>query len=76
MKDVVKSFGKFTGKQLWQSLYFNKVAGLCYRPLFKKRLWHRYFPVNFAKLSITNTFLNIPHELFHGGGPYHIETTP
>ena len=40
-----------------QSLFFNKVAGL--RParpatLLKKRLWHRWFPVNFAK------FLRIP----------------
>ena len=27
-KDVLKSFTKFTGKHLRQSLFFNKVAGL------------------------------------------------
>ena len=27
-KDVLKNFAKFTGKQLCQSLFFNKVAGL------------------------------------------------
>ena len=28
---------------------FNKVAGLRSAKLFKKRLWHRCFPVNFAE---------------------------
>ena len=27
-RDVLKNFSKFTGKHLWQSLFFNKVAGL------------------------------------------------
>ena len=27
-KGVLRNFAKFTGKQLWQSLFFNKVAGL------------------------------------------------
>ena len=45
-KDVLRNFGKFTGKHLCQSRYFNKVAGL--RPLSKQRLWHSCFPVNFA----------------------------
>ena len=27
-KDVLKNFAKFTGKRLYQSLFFNKVAGL------------------------------------------------
>ena len=31
-KGVLKNFAKFTGKQLFQSLFFNKVAGL--RPFF------------------------------------------
>ena len=46
------TFGKFTGKQLGQSFLFNKVAG---RPatLFKKRLWCKCFPVNFAKFLRT-----------------------
>ena len=42
-----RTFEKFTGKHLCQSLFFNKVAGL--RPLLKKRLWHRCFPVSFTK---------------------------
>ena len=46
---VKKSFleipQKFTGKRLYQSLFFNKIAGL--------RLWHRCFPVNFAKFLRT-----------------------
>ena len=48
---VLRNFAKFTGKHLYQSLFFNKVL----RPatLLKKRLWHRYFSVNFAKLLRT-----------------------
>ena len=48
---VLRSFAKLTGKYLCQSLFFNKVAGL--RPLLKKRLWYRCFPVNFAKFLRT-----------------------
>ena len=40
-------------KHLWQSLFFNKVAGLRPATLLKKRLWHRCFPVNFAKFLRT-----------------------
>ena len=40
---------KFTGKNLCQSLFFNKVGGLRPGTLLKKRLRHRFFPVNFAK---------------------------
>ena len=55
-KDVLRYFAKFTGKHLCQSLFFNKVA--CLRPgtLLKKRLWHRCFPVNFAKFLRTSFF--------------------
>ena len=45
-KGILRNFAKFTGKQLCQSLFFNKVADL--------RLWHGSFPVNFAK------FLKMP----------------
>ena len=57
-KGVLRNSTKFTGKLL----FFNKVGGLrkCVlrnflRPttLFKKRLWYRYFPVNFAKFLRT-----------------------
>ena len=57
---VPKNSAKFTGKELCQSLFFNKFA--CLRPatLLKKRLWPRCFPQNFTKLLRTpfsqNTF--------------------
>ena len=47
-KSVFKNFTKFTGKQLRQSFFFNKVADLRLETLLKERLWHRCFPVNFA----------------------------
>ena len=57
-KGVPRTFAKFTGKQLCQSLFLNKVAGLrpATRPatLLKKRLWHRCFPVNFTKFLRTS----------------------
>ena len=42
---VLKNFAKSPGKHLWESLFFNKVAGL--------RPWQKYFPVNFAKFLRT-----------------------
>ena len=32
-----------------QSLFFNKVAGLRFATLLKKRLWHTCFTMNFVK---------------------------
>ena len=52
-KGVLRNFATFTRKHLCQSLYFNKVAGLRPATLLKNRLWHRYFPVNFAKFLRT-----------------------
>ena len=48
-RGFLRNFAKSTGKYLYQSLFFNKVAG--YRPatLLKERLWHRSFLVNFVK---------------------------
>ena len=40
-EDVLRNFTKFTGKQMGQSLFFNKVTGLRPATLLKKRLWHR-----------------------------------
>ena len=50
-KGALGNFAKFTGKHLRQSLFFNKVGGLSPEAckFIKKRLWHRCFPVNFAK---------------------------
>ena len=35
-KGVLRNFAKFTGKQLCQSLFLNKVAGMRYATLLKK----------------------------------------
>ena len=48
-KGVLRNFVKFPGKYLYQSLFFNKVAGIRPATLLKKRLWHRCFLVIFTK---------------------------
>ena len=57
-KDVLKNFAKFTGNQLRQSLFFNRVAGPRPSTLFKTRLSHRFFPVDLAE-SLRTPFLQI-----------------
>ena len=52
-KVVLTNFAKFTGKNLRESLFFNKVAGLRPANLLKKRLWHRCFAVSFEKFVRT-----------------------
>ena len=52
-KGGLRNFTKFSGKHLCQRLFFNKVAGLRTATLLKKRLWHKCFPVNFAKFQRT-----------------------
>ena len=42
---------------------FNKVAGLRPATLLKKRLWHRYVPVNFAKFLRTPFLQNTSGQL-------------
>ena len=59
----LKTFAKFTGKHLYQSLFFNKVAPLRLVTLLKKRLWHRCFPVKFAKVLRTPILKNICERL-------------
>ena len=51
---VLKNFVKFTGKQLCQSLLFNKLAGLRPVTLLKKRLW-QMFSCEFREI-FRNTF--------------------
>ena len=48
-----RNFAQFTGKNLCQNLFFNKVLGLRPATLLKKRLWHTSCPVNFAKFLKT-----------------------
>ena len=52
-KGVLRNFTKFAGKHQWPSLLFNKVTGPKPATLLKKRLWHRFFLVNFAKFLRT-----------------------
>ena len=59
-KGALRNFAKFTGKHLWQRLFFNKVAGLRPATLLKKSLWHRCFPVNFVKFLRTPFFYRTP----------------
>ena len=47
--DGLITFAKFTGKNLTQSFFFNKVAGLRLATILKERLWYRCFPINFTK---------------------------
>ena len=48
-KGALVNFTKFTGKHL----FFIKVAGLRAATLLKKKLRHRFFPVNFVKFLRT-----------------------
>ena len=57
-KGVLKNFAKFNRKYLRQCFSFNKVAGLKTTTLLIKWLWHRCFPVNFAKLLRTSFLQN------------------
>ena len=58
-----QKFAKFTVKHLCQNLFFNKVGSLRPATLLKKRLWHRCFPVNFAKFLRTPFLQNISGRL-------------
>ena len=53
LKGVFKNFAKFTKEKPVSESLFNKVAGLRSAALFKKRLWHSCFPVNFVKFLRT-----------------------
>ena len=53
-KGVLKYFAKFKGKYF----SYNKVAGLKTATLLIKWLWHRCFPMNFAKLLRTSFLQN------------------
>ena len=52
-KGVLRNVANFTGKHLCQSLFYHKSAGPKPAILLKKRLWHRCFPMNFAKFLRT-----------------------
>ena len=56
IKGVLLNFAKFTGKDLYQGVFLNKVAGLRPATSLRKRLWHRCFPLNFAKFIRTSFY--------------------
>ena len=58
-KGVLRNFTKFAGKHQWPSLLFNKVTGPKPATLLKKRLWHRFFLVNFAEFLRISFLRNI-----------------
>ena len=57
-KGVFKILTKFTEKYLCLNLVFKKVSGQRLGTLFKERLRHRCFPVNFAKFLRTHFLLS------------------
>ena len=61
MCSVKKVFSKIL-QNLCQSLFLNKVSGP--PTLIKKGLWHKRFPVKFAKFLRTTFFSNISARLF------------
>ena len=63
-KAVLKNFAILTEKDLCCSLFLNKNAGLQSWNLIKKRLQHRYFPVNIAKFLRKLVLKNICEQLF------------
>ena len=64
-KGVLNNSAKFTGKQLYMTLFFDKVSDLTPADLLKKSFQHRCLPVSFVKFSGTN-FLK--YELCISGG--------
>ena len=56
-KGVLRNFEKFIGKHLYQSLFFNKVAGLRSATLLKKETLVQVFSCEFCEIA-KNTFLH------------------
>ena len=50
-KGALRNFAKLTGKDLWQSLFFNKVAGLWPVTLLKKETLAQAFLCEFCEIS-------------------------
>ena len=63
-KDFLRNFTIFRRKHLCYSLFFNEIAGLRPAILLKERLWHKCFPVNFAKFLRTPFLQNTSGNCF------------
>ena len=57
-KRVLRNFTKFTGKYLFQRLFFNKVAGLRPATLLKNESLNQLFSCKFCKISKTPILQN------------------
>ena len=62
-KRCSQKFLKIHRKQMCLSLFFNTAAGPRTATLLKKRLWQRWFPVNFAEFLRTPFLNNNPRRL-------------
>ena len=58
-KSVLRNFAKFTGKHLYQRLFFNKVAGLACN-LIKKESLAQVFSCEFCEVSKNTFFYGTP----------------
>ena len=65
-KGLLKISTKFTEKHLCQSQYniLNQYTALRPATLLKKKLFHRCFPVNFAKFQGTPFYITPPDDCF------------
>ena len=59
-KSFLRNLTKFTRKHPWQSLFFNKIAGLRPTSLLKKGLCHRCFSLNFCEIPKNTFFYKTP----------------
>ena len=69
-KGVLRNFAKFTGKHLYQSLFFNKLEGIKSASSLKKRLWRSGFPVDFANILRTPFLQNSSARLLPANAVY------
>ena len=58
-KVVLRNFAKFTGKRLYQRVFFNKVAGLVVN-FIKKESLAQVFSCEFSKISKNVIFYRTP----------------
>ena len=64
LRPAIKNFAIFIEKHLRWSLFLNKNVGFQSWNFIKKRLQHRFFPVNIAKFLRTPVLENICERLF------------
>ena len=51
---------------MFQILFFNKATSPRPATVYKKKLWHRYFPVNFEKFLMTIFYRTSPVAVLTG----------